>query len=481
MNRITIAASALFGVAALATAQTPAAQPATSLAGVVKLNRAPVSNEVLKVKLPRPVERKLSNGLKLLVVESHRVPSITLQISIPSGNVRDGDIAGLSDATAALIRLGTKTRSSKEIADAMAALGASVSFGAGLQDGTIFVSALTENFDAALALLTDMLMNPTFPQDELDKWKVRQRAQIEQMKTSPGVLANELLMKTLYPDDIRHSTRPTADSLNQITREKIVEHYKTWYVPSGQWAGIAGDITPAQASAKLEKALAGWKGGPVKKVALPFPPAIAEKKVLLIPRPNSVQTFLLIANLALDRMNPDYIDVQVMNRVLGNGPSSRLFRNIREEKGYTYGIGSGFSASHVSNYFQASTSVRTEVTEPALAELLKEFRSIREVPVPADELSDAKSAVVAGFVLALESPSQVMARWLEQRDYGLPEDYWDTYAQKVSAVKAEDVQRVAKKYVPLDNAQIIAVGDASKIAGLLKKFGPVTEVPPDDK
>jgi zinc protease len=219
----------------------------------------------------------------------------------------------------------------------------------------------------------------------------------------------------------------------------------------------------------------------VKKPALPFPPAIAEKKVLLIPRPGSVQTLLLISNLALDRMNPDYIDVQVMNRVLGNGPSSRLFRNIREAKGYTYGISSGFSAGRTLNYFQANTSVRTEVTEPALAELLKEFQTIRDVPVPADELNDAKSATVASFVLALENPSAVMSRWLEQRDYGLPEDYWDTYTAKVQAVKAEDVQRVAKKYVPLDNAQIIAVGDAAKIAELLKKFGPVTQVAPDEK
>lgn len=481
MNRNIITGIALTALAVPALAQAPQAQPATSLAGVVRLNKAPVSNEVLKVKLPRPVERQLSNGIKLLVVESHRVPSITLQISIPSGNVRDGEIAGLSDATAALIRLGTKTRNSKEIADALAELGASVGFSAGLDQGSIFVSSMTENFDAALALLTDMLMNPTFPQDELDKWKVRQRSQIEQMKTNPGTLANELLMKTLYPSDIRHSTRPTTESLNQITREKIIEHYKTYYVPSGQWAGIAGDITPAAASAKLEKALADWKGGPVKKVALPFPSPIAEKKVFLIPRPNSVQTFLLVSNLAFDRLSPDYIDAQVMNKVLGNGPSSRLFRNIREEKGYTYGIGSGFSSTKVLNYFQSNTSVRTDVTEPALAELLKEFKSIRDVPVPADELADAKSAVVASFVLALESPSQVLSLWMQQRDYGLPEDYWDTYTLKVGAVKAEDVQRVAKKYVPVDNAQIIAVGDATKIAELLKKFGPVTQVAPDDK
>jgi zinc protease len=384
----------------------------------------------------------------------------------------------VSDATAALIRLGTKTRSAKEIADAVAELGASLSFGSSSGESTIFVSSMTENFDAVLALLADVLLNPAFPQDELDKWKTRQRAQLEQAKSSPGFPANDLLMKTLY-DDARRYTHPTVESLGKITRESILEHYKKYYVPSGEWAGISGDITPKDAVAKLDKVLAGWKGGPVAHVALRFPEPLSEKKVYLIPRPNSVQTLLIAANHAIDRKSPDYIECQVMNRVLGSGPSSRLFRVIREEKGYTYGIGSGFSASRYLNHFMASTSVRTEVTEPALKELLAQFADIRDRAVPADELADAKSAIVAGFVLGLESSSQVLSRWMEQRMDGLPEDYWDTYTSKVMAVGAADVQRVAKKYVPLDNIRIIAVGDATKIAELLKKFGPVEEISPD--
>jgi predicted Zn-dependent peptidase len=477
MIRQTVISIAL---AAAAAAQAPQGQAPQSFAGVVRLNKAPVSNEVLKVKLPRPVERQLSNGIKLLVVESHRVPTITLQIRTPSGDFRDPEgIPGISDATATLIRLGTKTRSSKDIAETLAELGASVNFGSGQDNGSIFVSSLTENFEATLAVLADILLNPTFPADELEKWKTRMRAQIEQMKANPGFLATERMYKLLYPGERRQYIRPTLDALDKITRDMVVEHYKTYYVPSGEWAGIAGDITPKDAVAKLDKALGAWKGGPVKHVTVAFPPPLAEKKVIMIPRPNSVQTYLVVTNRAIDRLSPDYIDAQVMNRVLGSGPSSRLFRNIREEKGYTYGIGSGFNASRTMNVFSASTSVRTEVTEPALAELLKEFQSIRDVPVPADELADAKSAIVAGFVLGLENAAGVLSRWMEQREYGLPEDYWDTYTQKIQAVTAADVQRVAKKHVPLDNAQIIAVGDASKIAELLKKFGPVEEAQPE--
>jgi zinc protease len=466
-------------LAAAALAQMPQGRQPQSMAGVVKLNRAPISHEVLKVKLPRPVEMKLANGMKLLVVESHRVPNINLRMTVPSGDLRDPEgVPGIASATAALIRLGTKTRNSKEIAETLAELGASISVGASQGEGNISVSSLTENFDAALAVLADILLNPTFPQDELDKWKARMRAQLEQAKTQPGFLANDLLMKTLYPDARRY-THPTAASLDKITREALIEHYKTYYVPSGEWAGIAGDITPKEAVARLDKVLAGWKGGPIEHVTLPFPAPAAEKKVYLVPRPNSVQTMLLVANHAIDRKSPDYITCQVMNRILGAGPSSRLFRIIREEKGYTYGISSNFAASRYLNHFSANTSVRTEVTEPALTDLLAQFSDIRNRTVPADELADAKSAIAASFALGLERADAVLARWLEQREYGLPEDYWDTYAQKVMAVTAEDVERVARKYVPVDNAQIIAVGDATKIRDLLKKFGPMEEVAPD--
>jgi predicted Zn-dependent peptidase len=361
----------------------------------------------------------------------------------------------------------------------LAELGANLFIGSGQGEATITLSALTENFDAALAVLADVLLNPTFPQDELDKWKNRTRAQLESAKSNPGFLGNDLLMRTLYPDDARRFTHPTSDSLGKITREMILEHYKTYYVPSGEWGGIAGDITPRDAVAKLDKALANWKGGPVAHPVLKFPAPLHEKKVYLVPRPNSVQTMLILANHAIDRKDPDYINIQVMNRVLGAGPSSRLFRIIREEKGYTYGVASGFTATRYMNHFQASTSVRTDVTEAALTELLKQFADIRDRVVPADELADARSAIASSFVLGLESSQAILSRWMEQRMDDLPEDYWDTYTNKVMAVSAEDVQRVAKKFVPLENIRIIAVGDAAKIAELLAKFGTVEQIPAD--
>ncbi|HLJ74160.1 MAG TPA: pitrilysin family protein [Thermoanaerobaculia bacterium] len=468
--------------------------PAT-FRGMVRLNRAPVSDEVLRVKLPRPVERKLSNGIDLLILESHRAPTISLTIMIPSSHLRDpAGKPGVAEATAALMMLGTTNRTARQIAEALGDIGANVSInvgggggggrggfgGGGSGDtGTITVSSLTENFDAALDIMSDILLHPSFPAEEFEKWKSRQRSALEQARTQPQVLANEVLFKTLYPGDPRQFTRPTLESLNKMTRDDLIAHYKAYYVPSGELAGIVGDVTPKDAVAKLEKVLRGWKGGPVERMSFTEKPAIAEKKVYLVSRPNSVQTYLVLANRAIDRNDPDYIPCLVLNQVLGSGPASRLFRIIREEKGYTYGISSGFQASRTMQTFSASTSVRTEVTEPALADTLKEFRELREAAVPKDELNGAKRTITASFAVGLENPQAVLARWLQQREYGLPEDYWDTYSEKVAAVTAADVQRVAKKYIPYDNVQIIAVGDGAKIGELLKKFGPVVESTPD--
>ncbi len=485
---------AVIAVLCAATALAQESAAPETFRGMVRLNRAPVSNEVLKVKLPRPVERQLSNGIKLLVMQSNRTPSISLTIQIPASPLRDPEgMPGLAEATASMMTMGTTTRTARQLAEALAEIGAQLSIGAGGGGGgrggggggtgtaTISLNSLSEYFDQALAILSDVLLHPSFPQDEFEKWKSRQRGAIEQARTQPAALSNELLMKVLYPNDARQFTRITAETLDKIKREDLVDFYKKYYAPAGEWAGIVGEISPRDAVAKLDKALGAWKGAAVGNgaaiapLSLPIAPPIAGKKVYLISRPGSVQTELTLANRAIDRTNPDYIACMVMNQVLGNGPAARLFRIIREEKGYTYGVSSSFAATKYTAHFISSMSVRTEVTEPALTDLLKEFREIRDVPVPKEELEGAKRAMAASFALGLESPANVLARWMQQREYGLPEDYWDTYTEKIAAVTAADVQRVARKYVPYDNVQIIAVGDGDRIRDVLKKFGPVEE------
>lgn len=466
----------VLSVASLSAQAPQGQQQPSDFKGVVRKNLAPISNEILRVKFPKPTETKLKNGMTLLVIEDHRSPTVSVEIAMPfSGLNEPMESYGLSSATAEMLTLGTKTLNAREIAEKLADLGASMGASTGERYSYIRFSGLTENLDPLIALLQDVLLNPSFPQDELDKWKARMLANLKVARSQPQFLAAERFQAVLYPSDIRAMIAPTPESIAKITREAVVEFYNKNFRPDGGLVAVSGDTSAKQIAAKLDSILGEWKGAPPKQPDLPMREAIAEKKIYLIHRPNSVQTIFNIGNRAIDRRSPDYIPAMVMNRVLGQGPAARLFRNIREDKGYTYGIGSNFSASHFRNHFQLDTSVRTEVTGPALEEILKEFRDIRDRGVPAEELDLAKRALVASFALGTESPAMAIRNALTIREYGFPADYWDTYPEKVMKVTTEDVQRVAKKYVPMDNLQIIAVGDAAKIRETLAKFGPVEE------
>ena len=471
----------LLALVSLFAQNAPQAQQATDFKGVVLKNKAPVSNEVLKVKTAKPGETKLKNGMELLVLEDHRSPTIQIQISMPASSMNDPAGVPISSATTALMRLGTKTRNAKQIAEASADLGTGIGFGIGDRSAIVSFSSLTENLDAVLELASDMLFNPIFPEDELAKWKNQQLAQLTQIRALPDFLATERFASAMYPNDQRSLVMPSAEGIDKITRDMVVEHYNRTYRPEGGRVTVVGDITAKQIAPKLERFMGAWKGAAPKPPELPLPAQATGRKIILVSRPNSVQTVFYLGDHALDRLNPDYIAAQVLNRVLGSGPASRLFRNIREEKGYTYGISSGFSASRYMNHFATQTSVRTEVTGEALTEILKEFADIRDRKVPADELEGAKRALVASFALNTESPGSAMSNATQIKEYGFPADYWDTYPEKIAAVTAEDVQRVAKKYIPLDNIQIIVVGDGAKIRPALAKFGPIEEWDADGK
>jgi zinc protease len=464
--------------ASMSTAAAQEGQQMQSMKGVTLKNRAPVSNDVLRVRLPRPVEGKLANGLGVMVLEDRRLPTVFVELLLPASALNDPPgIPGLADATADLVRLGTRTKDSRQLAEHLADIGVSLSTSAefGAPYSSITLSGLSDKLDAMLAVLREVLLEPSFPQVELEKWRQRQMSFLQQARTSPNYLATERFHKLLYPD-ARAVTASTVESLSKITRDSIAAFHAANYVPGGALIGIAGDVRAKDIMARLQKNLSGWKTAAVKAPNLPQLPPLADKKIVLINRPGSVQSFLMVGNRALNRMNADYIPATVMNKVLGQGPAARLFRNIREEKGYTYGISSSFTAQRFKQHFSSATSVRTEVTGPALEELLKEFSDIRDRAIPADELANARRALVANFALGLESPSNMLRQAMTLKEYGLPASYWDEYPAKVMAVTAETAQKMARAYVPVANAQIVVVGDAAKIRDVLARFGTVEEV-----
>ena len=458
-------------------------QPPSS-AGLIIKGKAPVSNDVLKVSLPKPQKADLPNGLHLMVLEDRRLPRIAFQIIVPgAGGYYDPPaMIGLSSYTAQMMREGTTTKSSQQISQELETMSANVNVGSSTSGtfATISGGALTESFPQLFELSADVLLKPSFPADEWDRLKVRTRTGLIQQRTQPAFLSAERFSKVIFGDHPAGRVSATPETLDAITRDAMVEFHRTRFVPDHALIAFAGDISLAEARKLVEAKLGAWKKAGAPKPTTSQPPAPGPPKVYLVGRPNSVQTSLTVGMQSMVRTDPDYVPLTIANRVLG-GTMGRLFRHLREEKGYTYGIGSGFSATDFRGQWSASTQVRTEVTEPALTDLLAEIAEMRDKPVPEKELMDAKRAIVAGFALSLENPAQVLNYYVQNWLYGLPADYWDTYPAKISAVTAAQAQAAAAKYWDASKIQIVAVGDAGKITDILRKKGTLEVYDADGK
>lgn len=478
---LALALGVLFAYAARAQSPAQASAPSqnksVSRSKVERKNRAPVSKEVLRVRLPQPVEATLDNGLSVLVLEDHRFPVVTVRLSITGAGqiVEPANTPGLASITAQMLREGTKTRNSRQIAEEIDRLGATLTTAAGYGSAATAINAsgLSDNFDQWFALLTDVLLNPTFPSDELAKLKVRIATQLRQQRTNPSFLADERFKAAVYGKHPAAVVTTRPEVLERITPEMLATWHREHYAPQNAILGIAGDVKAAEVIAKLKESLAGWKRTEAKETLPPNPQPATAKKIYLIDRPGSVQSTIVMGNIALDRRSPDYIPLVVMDYIVGGNSSARLFLNLREDKGYTYGVYSDFTALKYPGPWSARGDFRTDVTEGAMTELLHELRRIREESVPASELEERKRALVASFALSLESPAQLLNYAMLRKIYDLPADYWDTYPAKILAVTAEDVQRVARKYVNPETHQVVVVGDAGKIRQVLEKFGPV--------
>jgi zinc protease len=380
---------------------------------------------------------------------------------------------GLASATATMMREGTATRTTTQISEQLETMAATVGVSATMTglDANVTGSALTENLDKLFDLASDILLHPSYPDDELAKYKTRTKTSLNQNRSIPGFLGQELYNKVMYGDDPAGRLVMTPEQLDKVTRTAMVDFHKAKYVPDHSAIAFAGDITYARAKALVESKLGGWKKTGAAQLAAKDPPAIGPAKVFLVDRPNSVQTNFIVGTQAIERTNPDYDVLDVMNQVVGGGPTGRLFVHLREEKGYTYGAYSGLNAGRYRGTWSAQTDVRSDVTEPALRDLLAELIAIRDTTVPAKELQDRKRSLVASFALSLESPQQVLNYYIIRWIYKLPADYWDKYPQRVMAVSAAQVQSAAKQYLDPSRVQIIAVGDGKKVEEILRKFG----------
>jgi len=450
--------------------------PQTTKGAVIK-GKAPVNKEVLKVKLPRAEEATLKNGLQVILLPSHKVPTFNMQLVVLSGGLSDKpDFRGLSGFTATLLREGTTKRSSKDIAEQVDALGATLTATSGLSSmiSTVNTSGLVENLDQTLDLFADVVRNPTFPQAEVDKFKTRTLAQLQLQRSSPQFLAAEQFQRAIYGTNHPASLiAAPADSIKKLTSKDLADFHAMYYRPNNAILAIVGDVTMKEIMPKLEKAFGDWQKGEVASVTIPQAPSPSDARIYLIDRPGSVQTVLQLGTLGIERTSPDYFAVLVADRVLGGGPTGRLFLNLREDKGYTYGAYSNFGGTKFRGTWVSSAEVRTDVTEGAMKEFMYELNRLRDQPVSTEELENAKRSIIGGFALSLEQPQTLLQNIITQKLYNLPADYWDTYPQKVSAITIADVQNAAKKYLDMSHLQVVAVGDAAKAREILAKYGKV--------
>lgn len=463
-------------------APTPAQQPPAQdkvvpRSKVERKNRAPVSKNVLRVQLPKPVEATLPNGLTVLVLEDHRFPIVTTTLNISGAGpiFEPADKPGLANITAQMLREGTKTRASRQIAEEIDRLGATLNANStfGSAATSLGASGLSDNFDQWFGLLTDVLLNASFPADEFAKLKTRLKTQLVTQRTQPFFLAEERFRQVVYGKHPASVYSTNAGVVDALTPEMLVAWHRDRYAPQNAILGIAGDVNATEVIGKLKQWFAGWKKTDYKETLPPNPTPATTGKIYLIDRPNSVQSTITMGNIAIDRRHADYVPVVVMNSIVGGSSSARLFLNLREEKGYTYGVYSGFTALKYPGPWSAGGDVRTEVTEGAMTEFLKELRRIRDEQVLAAELEEQKRSIVANFALSLESPATLLNYAMLRKIYNLPADYWETYPTKIMAVTPDDVQRVAKQYVNPETQQVVVVGDASKIRAILEKFGAV--------
>ena len=441
--------------------------------GTVVKGRAPVAKELLRVRFPKPKTFRLSNGVDVYVLEDHKLPAVRFSLMIRAGSLFEPK-PGVAEMTASMLTEGTLGRDYLQLASETEGIGASLGAGASLERATISASGLSESTDTLIGLMADVLLHPSFPQDRLDRIKFQQNSQQAQRRSNPASLTADLTAKVFYGGTPFAKPSPTAGQTAAITRDDLVTFHDAFYKPNGALMGVTGDVDTNALKTKLESALSSWNpaGQTAEVPTATFKPQEATK-VYLVDRPGSAQTVLQFGNLAVRRDDPDYIPLVVANRILGGGSSGRLFQNIREQKGYTYGAYSSLSASRWPGIWGASASVRTPVTEPAVREFFHEFDRLQDERVSPEELERAKRSIVGSFALTLESPQGVLGRTLELVENGLPLDYWDKYPERIEAVTADDVQRVARKYLGKNRIQLIAVGEKSQIEEGLKKFGPV--------
>ena len=440
------------------------------------LKQQPAPLPARPIKLPTAYETILPNGLAVIVVEDSKLPLISYRLAFRTGDAHDPpQLPGLMDMLTGLLTEGTESRTSREIADEIARLGATLQAGANSDYTTVGASSLTIFGEQVIELLADVALRPVFPPGEVELAKQNTKESLKQQRAQPSFLAGEVVARVMFGDHPYHVTAPTPESVDATTRERLVEFHRATFVPNNAVLFVAGDVQQNSILQQVENLFGGWQPGNVAGDDFPAPPVRTSRAAYIIDRPGSAQANIVIANAGITRTSDDYFPLLLMHTVLGANASSRLFMNLREEKGYTYGAYSSLDARRTAGTFRSTAEVRTPVTGDSLKEFFYELNRIRNEPVSEKEIADAKSYLTGVFPLRLETQEGLVDQLLQIKMFGLPQDYLETYRRQIQAVTIEQVQEVAKKYVKPDEAAIIIVGDGAQLLEQVKPYAEDTE------
>lgn len=422
---------------------------------------APAPGPAPKIEIGSYETFTLDNGLKVIVVENHKIPKLSVQLYIDAGLVPEGDKAGKIDMAGGMISRGTKTRTKAQIDAETDFIGASLSSsGSGL-----FGTSLKKHSDKLLTLMSDVLLNPTFPQEEFEKLKTQTLSGLESAKDDPNTISDNVGNVLTYGKDHPYGEVTSEASVLNITLDDCKMYYQVYFKPNISYLVFVGDINRSEAEKYARQYFASWQKGvqPMIKIGAPEPPTATN--VMFVNKPGAVQSVINI-NYPVDYTpnSPDNLKIKVMNTLLGGFFRSRINDNLREKKGYTYGAGSSLSSDKYVGSFSTYGSFRNEVSDSALTQILFEMERIRSEKVEQEELDLVKNVMSGNFARSLESPQTIAQFALNTYLYSLPKDYYQTYLQNLSKVSAEDVSQMAKKYIHPDKANILIVGNKSEIA-----------------
>ncbi len=440
---------------------------ACNLSAQIDRTQMPKPGPAPEINLKEPQRFELKNGLKVLVVENHKLPRVSIQLKIDNPPILEGDKAGVSSLAGSLLGKGSTSISKDAYDEEVDFLGAQIGFGA----QSAYANTLSKNYSRILELMTDAALNPNFTQEEFDKEKNKLITALKSQEKDVKSIASRVQSALAYGTKHPFGEFITEETLNNITLADVKQFYADYFVPANAYLVVIGDVNLEETKKLVTQYFTPWTKATPPSFEYTNPSNVQYTQINFVDVPNAVQSEISVQNLVeLKKKDADYLSALLASEILGGGGEGRLFLNLREDKAYTYGSYARLGNNkYSSSLFKAAASVRNEVTDSAVVEILKEIDKIRKMPITAEELKNTKAKYAGGFVMALENPSTIARYALNIEIEDLPKDFYKTYLERLNAVSIEDVQKAAQKYFSSDNARIVVTGKGSDVLENLEK------------